>query len=60
MTVTIPSRVRLILYVLTVLGTPVVGVLVDQNIWPSWVGVLWSAEVAAVGTLAASNVTPDK
>lgn len=57
MRVNLPDRVRVILYVITALGTPVVGVLTEQAILPSWVMTLWTAEVAAVTAMAALNVT---
>lgn len=57
MRVNLPDRVRVILYVITALGTPVVGVLTEQGILPLWAMTLWSAEVAAVGAMAALNVS---
>ena len=61
MRVNLPASVRVVLYILTALGTPVAAVLTDQSILPQWVMTLWSAEVAAVGAMAGLNVTtPDK
>lgn len=57
MRVNLPDRVRVALYVITALGTPIVSVLTDQNILPMWVMTLWAAEVTAVGAMAALNVT---
>lgn len=57
MRVNLPDRVRVILYVITALGTPIVSVLTDQNILPTWAMTLWAAEVAAVGAMAALNVS---
>lgn len=57
MRVNLPDRVRVVLYVITALGTPVVGVLTEQNILPAWAMTLWSAEVAAVTAMAALNVS---
>lgn len=57
MRVNLPDRVRVILYVITALGTPVISVLTDQQILPAWVMTLWAAEVAAVGAMAALNVS---
>lgn len=55
--VNLPPQVRAALYVVTALLSPVVGVLVMQHVLPNWVATLWSGEVAAVGTLAALNVS---
>lgn len=59
MRVNLPDRVRIALYVLTALGTPVVAVLTspDVHLLPTWVMTLWTAEVAAVGAMAALNVS---
>lgn len=57
MRVNLPDRVRVALYVITALGTPLVGVLTEQSILPLWVMTLWSAEVAAVTAMAALNVS---
>lgn len=57
MTITIPQRLRLALYVLNVLGTPVVVYALAKG----WIGelelTLWGAEVAAAMTLAGLNVS---
>lgn len=57
MRVNLPDRVRLVLYIITALGTPVVGVLTEQTILPTWAMTLWTAEVAVVTAMAALNVT---
>lgn len=57
MKVNLPDRVRALLYVITALGTPIVGVLTEQSILPTWVMTLWTAEVAAVSAMAALNVS---
>lgn len=57
MRVNLPDRVRVLLYVITALGTPLMGVLVEQNFLPTWAMTLWTAEVAAVGAMAALNVS---
>lgn len=56
MTTNFPPRVRLALYVLTALGTPIVAYLNAKHIVGSLEVSLWSAEVTAVGSLAAFNV----
>lgn len=57
MTVTIPRAFRLALYLLNVLGTPVVVYARAKG----WIGdlelALWGAEVAAVMALAGLNVS---
>lgn len=57
MRVNLPSNVRAIIYVITALGTPLMGVLTEQNFLPGWAMTLWTAEVAAVTAMAALNVT---
>lgn len=52
-----PPKVRAGLYVLTALGTPLMGVLSEQHFVPDWAMTLWTAEVAAVSAMAALNVT---
>ena len=57
MKITLPHRLRLALYVLNVLGTPVVVYARAKG----WIGdlelTLWGAEVAAAFALAGLNVT---
>ncbi len=52
-----PSKIRALLYVITALGTPLMGVMTEQKFLPMWAMTLWTAEVAAVGALAALNTT---
>lgn len=60
MRINLPNKVRAILYVVTAIGTPIVGVLADQKFLPDWVMTLWTAEVAVVSAMAALNVnTPE-
>lgn len=56
MEINIPPKVRLWLYIFTLFTTPVVAVLTEQAILPTWVLTLWTAEVAVVSSLAAFNV----
>ncbi len=61
MTINIPSQVRSALYVLLVIGSPIVGYLAIAQpdiIGPNEVG-LWSALTAAIALLARLNLTPD-
>lgn len=60
MTLNLPYKVRFVLYVVTALGTPLVGVLTEQKILPDWAMTLWTAEVAIVSAMAAFNTTPTK
>lgn len=57
MRVNLPDRVRVVLYVITAVGTPIVGVLTEQKFLPDWAMTLWTAEVAVVGAMAALNVS---
>lgn len=58
MRVNLPSNVRLWLYIITALGSPIVAVLTGEaNVLPNWVESLWMAEVAAVSAMAALNVS---
>lgn len=60
MSINLPYKVRAALYVITALGTPVVAYLLAIGVIGELEVALWSAEVAAVGALAAFNVTPDE
>lgn len=60
MNINLPYKVRLVIYLFTVIMSPVVGYLkVKGYIGDVELG-LWTAEVTAVSALAAINVTPDK
>lgn len=56
MTVNLPPRVRVALYILTALGTPLVAYLAAKGIIEDLEVVLWSAEVTVVSGMAAFNV----
>jgi hypothetical protein len=58
--INLPPRVRVAIYIATALVTPIIGVLTDQKFLPDWVMTLWTAEVAAVGAMAAINVSEPK
>lgn len=60
MKVSLPSNVRLALYIMTALGTPVIGYFQAIGVIGDLEVGLWSGIVAAVASLAAFNVTPDK
>lgn len=60
MIVNFPPRVRLALYIFTVVGSPVVAYLSDKGTIGTREVALWLAEVSAVSLLAAFNVKPDK
>lgn len=57
MRVNLPDRVRVALYVLTALGTPVVAYLFAKHYIGELEVTLWSAEVAVVTAMAALNVS---
>ncbi len=56
MTLSLSPKVRVLLYVLTVIGTPVVVYLKAKGIIGDLELILWGAEVTAVSGLAAFNV----
>jgi hypothetical protein len=60
MTFNIPPKVRIALYILTIIGTPVMAYLKAKGIVGDLEINLWSAEVVAVAGMAALNVKPDK
>lgn len=59
MRVNLPDRVRLWLYIITGVFTPIIAVLTspDVSILPSWVALIWAGEVTFIGTMAALNVS---
>jgi hypothetical protein len=56
MTFNIPPKVRIALYILTIIGTPVMAYLKAKGIVGDLEINLWSAEVVAVAGMAALNV----
>jgi hypothetical protein len=60
MTFNIPPKARIVLYILTIIGTPVMAYLKAKGIVGDLEINLWSAEVVAVAGMAALNVKPDK
>lgn len=54
----LPPNVRKALYVITVIGTPIVTVLAENGVVSSLVVALWAAFVTGVSALAAVHVTP--
>lgn len=59
MEINLPYKVRLVLYVITGMVTPLVAILVTNGFIPDWVSLLWSAEVMFVSGLAQLNITKD-
>lgn len=57
MRVNLPDRVRVAIYVLTALGTPIVAYAFAKHYIGELEVTLWSAEVAVVTAMAALNVT---
>lgn len=57
MRVNLPSQVRVMLYVLTALGTPVIAYLLAKGIISELEVGLWSGLVTAVSGMAALNVS---
>lgn len=57
MTLNPPSKVRAALYIITIVGTPLVAYLSARHIIGDLEVALWSAEVAVVNAMAALNVT---
>lgn len=60
MNLNLPPRVRAILYVLTLVGTPIVGYLLSKKVIGELEVNLWGAEVMVVSALAAFNVSKKK
>lgn len=60
MTLNLPPKVRIALYLLTVVGTPVVAYLFAKKYVGELEVTLWSAEVAVAGVVAAFNVDTSK
>lgn len=59
MTINLPYKVRAAIYILIVLGTPLIAYLRVRGFIGDNEVVLWGAYVTAAGTLAAVNVTKD-
>lgn len=57
MSVNLPPRVRVLLYILTALGTPLMAYLLAKGIIGELEMTLWSAEVTVVTGMAAFNVS---
>lgn len=57
MTFNLPPKLRVALYILTALGTPVVAYLFNKAIIGTLEVSLWAAEVTVVNALAALNVS---
>lgn len=57
MSVTLPHKLRVALYVITIVGSPVMAYLLSKGIIGDLELTLWAAEVTAVGTIAALNVS---
>lgn len=51
-----PYKVRIALYIITAVGTPIVAYLLARNVIGELEVALWSAEVTVVNAMAALNV----
>jgi len=63
MRVNLPPNVRVAIYILTGVLSPIIAVLTspDVAVLPAWVMLIWTGEVTFVGAMAALNVSnPDK
>ncbi len=60
MTLNLPPKVRMALYLLTVVGTPVIAYLFAKRYIGELEVTLWAAEVVAVSGIAAFNVDMKK
>jgi hypothetical protein len=60
MKIAVPPALRVVLYVLTLLGAPVVVYLRARGIIGDLELALWGAEVSAVSALAAFHVPPSE
>lgn len=54
----VPAKVRQALYVISVVGTPIVTVLGEQHVVSGLVVALWAAFVTGVSALAFAHVNP--
>lgn len=52
-------KIRLVLYIVTAVGTPLMAYLVAKGFMGELEMALWSAEVTVVSAMAALNVSPD-
>lgn len=59
MKINIPYQIRVALYVITAVGTPIIAYLLSKGIIGDLEVALWSAEVVVVSGIAAFNVTPE-
>lgn len=59
MTINLPAKVRMALYLFTAIGSPVMVYLLAKDIVGELEMALWSAEVLVVGGLAAFKTTPE-
>jgi len=59
MNVTLPYKVRLGLYIVNAIGSPVMAYLLAKNVIGNLEVSLWAAEMTAVFALAGMNVSPD-
>lgn len=58
MTINLSAQLRQALYIFTAVGTPVMVYLLAKDVIGDLEMALWSAEVLAVGSLAAFKTTP--
>lgn len=56
----IPRRVRGALYIITMIGTPLVAYLATKGIIGDIEVAFWSAEVTIVSAIAGLNLTPEE
>lgn len=59
MTINLPAKLRMALYIFTAVGSPVMAYLLAKDIIGELEIALWSAEVLVVGGLAAFKTTPE-
>lgn len=54
--INVPARIRKLIYIANICITPIIALLVEQEIIPTLVGTIWSIEIAAAMLLAGINV----
>lgn len=59
MKLNLPPKARVILYIITALGTPIMAYLLVKGYIGKDEVLLWSAEITVVSSMAAFNVTSD-
>lgn len=60
MKLNLPRKIRALLYVITIVGSPIMTYLLSLGLIGDLEMSLWSSEVAVVATIAGLNLTPSE